>query len=163
MVDIKKRIFYFKGKSEDELKNLSDKYHVFWGIKSDKIGDVDFTVVGPTGIFTVDAKDYRKCRVGFNGKKLTFNGNADKKNILHQATRESLEIKNILSKQVKDRFYIESVLAFSSNVKLTFGFNKVKNVFVIGKSYLNNLIMSHRGNLSTEKINKVVDVLKPLV
>ena len=144
----------------DTLRDLTDDFFVIRGIKFEKIGDVDFTVVGPTGIFTIDAKDFRKYQITFDGQELNYNGRRQPKDILKQAKREAVEINNIiLEKNVN--IFVEPVLVFSSYVKLNFGLNKQNGVYVIGRPYLIKLITTKGVTyLEREKVTAIVDAIK---
>jgi len=164
---------YFKGRSDnyhdgltgendiaDILNGLPYEFKIFRGLQFDKLGDVDFTVVGPTGIFTVDAKNFKARRVEFNGEELIFDGRVRDKNVLKQATREALAIKELLTEKLKVSFFVEPVLVFSHYVRLHFGFNKQKGVYVIGSSFLINLLKNKGSKfLSSKQIEQVVNVL----
>jgi hypothetical protein len=150
--------FYNGRMGEEDIKNelgqLSDEYVVFRNIVFDDIGDVDFIVVGPSGIFTIDSKDFKRYRVTFDGKQLLFNGRRGK-NILWQAIREASHIQRYLIDNLGSRFNIEPVIVFSSYAELHFGFNKQGGVYVVGKPLLTQLITKRSRVLSPEQIEKI--------
>lgn len=146
----------------EELNKLPDGYSILRNIKFENGPDNDIVVVGPTGIFTLEVKDYDYAVVSFNNNKLTFNNREDIKNILNQAFTEAINLQKVLLRDGLQSF-VNPVIVFSSPMKLNFGFNKVKNVFVIGKPYLTNLITSQPNSLSNEKTEEIVNILKKYV
>ena len=143
-----------------ELHKLSDDYLVFQDINLAGHGNIDFVVVGPSGIFTVEVKSHKGV-IGFNGTELTKNGHTFKeRNFLDQAMAETLSVNSFLKNQIRVDFFVEPVIVFSSFLaRLKFSFNKQKNVYVINKRILIKLILSQPKLLSTEQINIVKDIL----
>ncbi len=146
----------------EELNKLPDGYNILRNIKFENGPDNDIVVVGPTGIFTLEVKDYDYAVVGFNNNKLTFNNKEDIKNILNQALTEAMNLQKCLLKE-NLQIFVNPIIVFSSPMKLNFGFNKVKNVFVIGKPYLINLLTSQTVSLSKERTEEIVSILKKYV
>lgn len=145
----------------DELNKLTDDYFILRNIKFENSPDNDITIVGPTGIFALEVKDYGPAVVDFNNDKLTFSGREDSKNILNQAFTEAMNLQKYLFKNNLQTF-VNPVVVFSRRMKLNFGFNKIKNVFVIGKPFLNKLITSQQIIFSDAQIKEIVIVLKNL-
>jgi hypothetical protein len=147
-----------------ELLKLPEKYLVFQDVKINKQeGNIDFVVIGPAGIFTVEVKSHSG-KIEFNEAELLRNGKPFEKNILGQALSEALNLKDYLTeKGIKD-VYANPVIVFSNKyASVRFGFNKLKNVHVVQKRFLIELILKNNGLLSSENIASIKNILMRIV
>jgi hypothetical protein len=147
-----------------ELLKLSEQYLFFQDIKLlERRENIDFVVVGPTGIFTIEVKS-NGGKIDYSGEKLTINGKEIEKNFLGQAMGETLNLKDYLLENGIKNIFIEPVLVFSNKyASVHFGFKKIKNVYVIQKGFLKDLILNNRDYLSYENIDSIKNVLIQLV
>ncbi len=157
---------YSQGKRGEEniwyvLKKLPNEYCVFQDIKMRR-GNVDFVVLGPTGLFVVEVKSHHG-EVEFDGQELTNNGKRFEKDFLKQAKGEALQISNFLKNKLQQDVFIQSIVVFSNYVKIHFGMNKINGVYVIQKNYLQKLITVGSQRFSKEEILEIKDKLKTLV
>ncbi len=132
-----KRSCQFKKGEEGELvifkvlQKLPDCYHIFQNLQINNNFDIDFVVVGPSGVFAVEVKSHKGV-IGFNGEALTINGQLFEKNILGQTMNGALSLKNFLG--IK---FVYPVLVFANKyAKVRFGFDAVKGVYVLRKEFL---------------------------
>jgi hypothetical protein len=125
----------------DLLVSLPDEYIAYQSIKiTGTPYDIDFVVVGPTGIFTIDAKNI-KGFIGYSNGRLTQNGYSVKKNILWQAQQESKFIHQLIQDKLGAIEKVHPVLCFTSKFsKLRFGRKPVKGVTIIRLEWLNDVI-----------------------
>ncbi|HVY67281.1 MAG TPA: nuclease-related domain-containing protein [Patescibacteria group bacterium] len=127
-----------------ELLRLPDEFAVFQGVRiGEKRGDIDFVVVGPTGIFTVEAKSMGG-KIAYDGMRLTINGNYDGRDFLRQAAGEAWAVKKYLAARLNADLYVHAVLAFSHKfASMRFGLQPVQGgVYAVPKDYLTDLILS---------------------
>jgi len=76
----------------DELKKLDASYTVFQDVHvPGKKENIDFVVIGPTGIHSIEVKNHRGT-VGFNGDELIINQKIPEKDFLRQAMREATSL-----------------------------------------------------------------------
>jgi len=124
-----------------ELAKLPDTYSIFRGFRFGKQGDVDFIVVGPAGVFAVEAKSHRG-KIGFRDKGLTLRGAPFKeKNILRQAFGEAMTVHDYLFGKTGKEIFVTPIIVFSSRfASLRFGLRKMENVHVVGMKWLLELI-----------------------
>lgn len=130
-----------KGESEvlASLQKLSDDFSVFRGVQINGPWDVDFIVVGPTGVFTVEAKSHRGT-IGFNGTQLTRNGYLfPGKDILKQAMSQAMSTHDYLLKATGEDTFVKPLLVFA-RAKVRFGLKPVHNVLVIQTQWLLDVI-----------------------
>lgn len=124
-----------------ELKTLSDEYCVFQDIKMDGGGNIDFVVLGPTGLFAIEVKSHSG-EVSFNGRELEINGRPFEKDILKQAKGEALFINNYLKNKLQRDIFVQPVGVLSGNATMHFGLKPVNGVYVIQKSFLHELLQT---------------------
>ena len=68
--DQKTRFAGFNGEQRilDELKNLNNNHHVFCGITIEGC-EMDFVVIGPRGVFMIEAKNHGKMQMKYHARK----------------------------------------------------------------------------------------------
>lgn len=147
-----------------ELKNkLLDEFTVFQGLQiNGNKWDIDFIVVGPTGIFTVEVKSH-KGKIDFNGEELTHNGSPFKeKDILKQALSEAMELHGYILDRTDQDIFVSPIIVFSdSGAFVKLGLKKINNVQVIQKEWLLKLI-TEQPNANILSINKAKNAIESL-
>lgn len=146
-----------------ELKKLSDDYLVFQDIKiPNGKGNIDFVVLGPTGIFLVEVKSHRG-GITFNGKKLLINNRQFKKDVLKQAMWQSLWLHRFILEKSNKNYFINPILVFSNNhTRVRFGTKPLKSVYVVQKAFLRKAILERASVFSVEEITKIEKILLSL-
>ena len=129
---------------KEVLKELPSDYAVYEGVvtEADK-GDIDYVVVGPTGVFTVEVKAH-KGEVAYNGFGITLDGRPfPDKNVLRQMHGETHGLKIFLQERVHADFYVRPILVFANDrARVDIGSSPVQNVNVVHKDGLIQLILS---------------------
>jgi len=128
------------------LGKLPDTFSIYHGLKFPNHGDIDFTVVGPTGVFTIEVKSHSG-KIDFDGQELTLNGRIFKeKNIFRQAFSESMTLHEHLLQKTGQDIFVTPIIVFSSDkVFIHLGQNKINNVYVIQKDWLLEIINKQSG------------------
>lgn len=159
---------FYRGRKGEEmifydLVKLPNSYLIFQDIKIGDKGNIDFVVVGPSGVYIIEVKSH-KGNIGFDGQELTINGHVFKeKDILKQAVGEALTLHEYLKEKLKENIFVSPVLAFSDfKASVSFGLKPVNNVFVVQKRFLRKLFYFQSPVLSEEKISAIENVLKPI-
>ncbi len=148
----KNSLSYLKGMNgENEvykvLKQLPQEYKVLHDFVEGKRGNIDYIVVGPTGLWTVEVKNYKEQNI--DNQFLEKN--------LKQAYAEAKALSDHLSLSVNP------ILVFTNpKTKLHFGLNKQKGVYVIGKKWLFDLVQneSYGSSLSPEQCSQISSEIK---
>lgn len=155
---------YFRGiKSEYaisyELRKLPNDYHLLQSLMIGKYGNIDFVVVGPTGVFAIEVKS-KKLTIDYYGNELS--GSADLlKKFMSQTMRGALSISEEL-KANNLKVFVEPVLVSVNKFsKIRYGLKKKDNVFIVGKGFLRELILRNKKNISKEEVDRIVEVLEP--
>lgn len=109
--------------------------------------NIDFAVIGQTGIWAIEVKNYKK-------KQIVLDYSL-KKNI-RQAKMEAESLQRFLNLPVNP------ILVFTNKkTKINFGMRPINGVYVIGKSWLEELLTKHqKGYLSPEKCQQIKEELK---
>lgn len=114
------------------LKQLPQEYKVLHDFVNGKRGNIDYVVVGSTGIWTIEVKNYKEQNVD----------NQYLAQYLAQAYAEAKTLSDLLLLPVN------SILVFTNpNTIIHFGLNKQKGVYVIGKKWLLDLIQNEKYGL----------------
>ncbi|MDR3642480.1 MAG: nuclease-related domain-containing protein [Candidatus Doudnabacteria bacterium] len=144
----------------DELKKLPDAYSVYADVVvKPGQGNIDFVLVGPTGIFTIEVKSHRGI-INFNGSELTRHGQLLEKDFLRQAKSEALCLHNFLKEKLGVDIYIKPAIVFS-RARITFGLKPLENTYVIQKQWVQKLIASHPFYHFPKDRQQIEELLKP--
>jgi hypothetical protein len=145
---------------EEKLTQLSDDYYVIADLLKNNGGNIDFTVVGPTGVFAIEVKKFSKnFKIDFDGKDLTFNGRKKFNDPRRQAVHGAMAIGNHLERVIGKKIFVDAVVVFANRTELHFGMNKIKNCYIIGKSWLPGLLMKDKKKISLEEIKRITEAL----
>ncbi len=87
-----------------ELRNLSDEFFVFHGLRVPGVGDIDYVVIGPTGVFAIEVKSHRGSPYRMNQLIPRF---------VRQTKYESQQLRRYIEKQTGKSVWVEGVLALS--------------------------------------------------
>lgn len=142
------------------LMQLSSDYHVFQDVHLPGYKEnIDFVVVGPTGIHAIEVKNDKALGIlGFNGDELTSYGKPLRSDYIRQTMREATTLNKYLVESGLQNVFVHPILVFSHRtVKVTFGILPKKNVHVIGFKWLIKMITTEPLAYSDPK---VIEVLK---
>lgn len=142
----------------DELKKLDANYTVFQDVHvSGKKENIDFVVVGPTGISAIEVKNHHG-KVGFNGEELTLNDKSLEKDFLRQTMREATSLHDHLVSSGVANAFVTPIIVFSHRFAVVrFGIQPIKNVRVIQYRWLLKMITSEPRSYPDQR---VIDVIK---
>lgn len=124
----------------EKLEDLPNDFVILPNLVMGNSGNIDDVVVGPTGIWTIEAKSHSGY-ITFDGVELRRDGESFETDFLKQAWAESYRVRDILEQDLKCRFTVQPVIVFSDpDATLRFGFRKINGIYVIGYNWLNKLI-----------------------
>jgi len=115
------------------LEKLPQGYYYLRDFAKEEKGNIDFIVIGESGIWTIEVKNLSK-RLIIHDKYLEKQ--------LKQAYAEAKELESILV-QLGYTFPVMPILVFANKVKIDFGMRPINGVYVIGKSWLEELLTKH--------------------
>lgn len=147
----------------EELKNLSDDWHVFYDlVLPGERGNIDIAVFGPGGVFAIDVKSHQG-RIEYANGRLLKNGQPLERDFLNQARHESRQLKNFFNHA---RFSLPMpvpVIVFPSRqAHLSVGSHAIEGVFICHISSLLKLIQdcSTTQGLTSHESSSAADILK---
>jgi hypothetical protein len=111
-----------------ELLRLPDEYMIFRNIHLPHIlWDIDFTVIGPSGIYIIEVKKVRG-EIEFDGKELLCSGKLlEGKSVISQVQSQYWGLHNYLKTTTNESVFISTIIVFvNSSLKHSFGFDPVK-------------------------------------
>ena len=147
-----------EGKVYFTLNKLNNDYTVFQDIVLGEFGNIDFVVTGPTGVLAVEVKNISgKIETTQDENNLIINGKELPFNPLNQTYAGAKELEKVVNQPVTP------VVVFSGKVKLHFGYNKVKGVYVIGLKWLLDLVKKTHQQLSAAEVKRIENVVKEFV
>ena len=93
---------------------LSDKYHVFNDVKfPGRKSNIDHIVVGPSGIFVLDTKNWRGTVAwAEDGETLLWNGEPEKKGTTKAILADALDVHDKLKTLTNKDYFIKPILVF---------------------------------------------------
>lgn len=141
------------------LKRLPYQFHVFQDIKeiNGLWGNIDFVVVGPTGVYTVEVKSHKGV-IRFDGSDLTRNWRRfAEKNFLKQAKGQAYAVNDFIKTEVSKEVWVKPLVVFTSSVAyVRVGATEVSGACVLHGNNLAHFIQSQRVILSNSEIEKII-------
>jgi len=148
------------------LKSLPDDFIIWRDYKQkDWSTDIDFIIIGPTGIFSIEVKSH-KGEITMGTNVLLRNGKPFEKDILFQAKSGSILLTDFLRSRNIYLPEIQSIIVFSNkNIEIHFGLKPINGIFVIGAGWLVELIQKdmNKGILTIDQIEQVKRSLSKVV
>jgi len=150
------------------LKNLSNEYTAYFGVPIPKLGDIDCLLVGPNGIFVIEAKNYKGNLFFKKGHlyrtKITNRGKRYTEVLYKPKTQveKGIEfIKNIIKKQVP----IRGIIVFTNKKAIakfpkTFRLSKTPWIGACKIDDLIKIIFELPENLSSEELLEINETIK---
>lgn len=143
------------------LRGLDDRFRVLGSVVIGNKGDIDFVVVGPTGIWVVEVKSH-KGRMRIEGGRILRNGKVFDKNFIRQVWGATYALKDVLKRQLPNRLHIQPVVVFSSkHAMVGIDLQKVEDAYVVGLDQLVRLIERQEvQRLTTDEVERIFDAIR---
>lgn len=137
--------FEGEGLVRDELEKLPAGYYQLNDFHYANKDSADLVVVGPTGVFTIEVKNYKTRAVQFNKEVLTDgSGRPFKKDILIQARNEGSSLYRYLL-NAKASAPVNPIIVFSNkSTQIRLGQHPIKGVYVVGIVWVNKIILEQK-------------------
>jgi len=146
-----------EGKVEVELNKLSPGFFVFHDLSTGR-GNIDHLAIGPTGIFTIETKNW-KGRPALRGGTLYLG-----KYPCPQLSRQALSCAMFISRYLKARglnAYVTPVLCLVQKEAASFR-GRVGSVEIVGLGNLLELLSLRNFSLSPAQVDKIKEALMDL-
>lgn len=143
------------------LRGLDDRFRVLGSVVIGNKGDMDFVVVGPTGVWVIEVKSH-KGRIRIEKGQLLRDNKIFDKNFIRQVWGATYALKDALKQRVPMNLHIQPVVVFSSPyAKLGVELNKLEDAYVIGIDQLIRLIERQEvQRLSADEIQRIFEVIR---
>jgi hypothetical protein len=163
----KERINYYKGIIGELLvgyilEGLPDDFKIIPGIEAAG-GDIDHVLVGPTGIYTIDTKNWRGVVTDDGKGELLWNGRSTAKREVHNLVRRTMFIKDKIKPLVPaSNPFIHAVLVFpTARTEIKKG--ETGKVDCIRADQLPSYVVKKRGKpLSKKEIASISQALESM-
>lgn len=123
-------------------------------------GDIDFVVVGPGGIYTVEVKNYEGRVEVIDGE--LWRGKQSLRYIVNQAMREARSLSGFMTHTIGHRVYVHSLIVFTQNPGVHHP-TKVQSSWVVPEHELIKFIGSGKANLSPLSLEGINNLLTHMV
>jgi hypothetical protein len=158
----KKRIDFRKGATGEALvgfilEGFPDAYTVIHGLKPKRhSGDIDHIVVGPTGVYAIDTKNWKGIVTADGHGELLLNGRPTQKAAIGDLTRTIMTIKKKIKVLSALDPYVRGVLAFPS-ARVEAKWRTTGSVHCMGDDQLYKYIVENkkRGKLTKKEIDSI--------
>jgi hypothetical protein len=123
-----------------QLKKLSDEFTIFHNLKIQGVGDIDYVVIGPTGIFAVEVKSHRGRFSSQDEMTQRFS---------RQARYQAQQLRKFIQANFHENIWVDGILVFSRG-RVQGGYQNVESLHIVEKGYLLGLIEGNKprpGNL----------------
>lgn len=125
---------------EELRRHLSDEYACFHHVVLYKgRGDIDFVVVGPTGVYVIEVKNYRGS-IRLRGGQLMKYGRPLQKDVLRQVRGQGNALQQFLYENLRVRIFVRKVVVFVGQTEVPFKLQPVNDVYVVHEGWLKDLI-----------------------
>lgn len=137
------------------LDELPSEYEVLGDVNLKNRGNIDYVVIGPSGVWTIEVKSHSG-RIGFVNGKLVRQGRSLNSDFIKQAHAQMYAVKDRIRDRLGREMFVQPIIVFSSQkARLRFGLRKQKGVYVIGKTWLADLLTGGYTRLSASQIENI--------
>lgn len=143
------------------LKGLDDRFRVLGSVVIGNKGDIDFVVIGPTGVWVIEVKSH-KGRIRIENGRLLRDGKQFDKNFIRQVWGATYALKDELRGRFPKTLHMQPLVVFSSPyAKLGIEWNKTEDVYVVGLDQLVRLIERQEvQRLTADDIERITDAIR---
>jgi Nuclease-related domain len=137
------------------LKKLPPEFTFLNEFRYNNLASADFIVIGPTGVFTIEVKNYHAKEITYHNETLMGDGKLFKENVLHQAYEEMKNLQGFLT-NAEISVTVSPIVVFANHrATMHFGLNPLRGVYVVGISWLQKTILEHPHILTPEQCTAI--------
>lgn len=143
-----------------ELNKLPPEYIHLIDFNYNNKNSTDFVVIGPTGVFTIEVKNYGAKNITFQNSVLLGDNKPLKKDVLSQAYAEMKNLQEYL-RAAGILIPVQPIVAFTNHKTIVrFGLTQLKGVTVIGLPWLQKAILEQPPMLTSEQCIAIKNVIQ---
>lgn len=144
---------------EKMLDSLPQEYRLVKDFSTGH-GNIDFIVIGPTGIFTIEVKS-EKGLISIGNDQLLINGSTSMKNYLKQTFAEKSWLSNYLDGHFRKRYDVTGLLEFpNGKIDNQTIHGKINDIWIGGRGFHKYVISKSRQYLTSEEIESIYRLLE---
>lgn len=145
------------------LGTLPHQYWIFQDKHLYPYANIDFIVLGPTGIFIVEAKNDRGEISYENGRLIHNNHHPVHRDPINQVLAQTEDLQRFLLKETGHNFFIKHLIVYSrATVNINHNLPVRDHIYVLSKYHLNNFITSNSAYNFPIEISEVAELLRHL-
>lgn len=143
------------------LKKLPNNFSFISDYSKNHRANIDFVVIGTTGIWTIEVKNWLG-NISYKNDSILKNGYPVQNNPLKQAYAEAKQIENLILNSLNLSIPVKPILVFSDQrTTVRFGLNKLEGIYVVGINWLINIITKDQHQyLTNEQCNLIKSEIK---
>lgn len=136
------------------LRTLPKEYLRIRDFHSEKLGNIDFIVVGPTGVWTIEVKNYKTKKITVENDELFGDGFS-----VDELRKQAYSGAKILHDYLNSRNIfcpVNPILVLTNpETDIRLGLSRIKGVNVIGIKWLTKVLTEHEKSLTVEKCKQI--------
>lgn len=141
------------------LYELGEDYKIVSDFQTGR-GNIDFIVIGPKGVFTIEVKA-EKGLVSYQEDKLLINGKPIMKDYIKQTLAESLFLSDLLGKLFRKKYFVTGILEFPfGRIDTNTIHGQINNIWIGGYKFHEYAINKSKTYLSKEEMEMIHLYLK---
>ncbi len=141
-----------------ELEERLPGYKVISDFQTGR-GNVDFVIVSPAGVFTVEVKANRGT-VSYIDDQLYVNGSVPSKDFIKQTMAEALTISNILEEKLGKKYFVSGVLEFpNGQIDKNTIHGMIRNIWIGGDKFHEYTIRKSKNRLTEKEMEDIYNCL----
>lgn len=135
-----------------QLKSLPFGFSYLNDFNYNNRNSADLVVIGPTGLFTIEVKNYYAREITCRNDTLFGDGRLLKKNVINQAYAEKKNLQAYLATVGINNLPIYPVVVFTnSRTKIRLGPKTINGVYVVGMAWIHKMILERSPVLTEEQ------------
>ncbi|MBI4812895.1 MAG: NERD domain-containing protein [Methanobacterium sp.] len=161
----KRRIWSIGAKGEKivakKLDKLPKKYTAIRDVKIPNLGgDIDHVVVGPTGIFVIETKNYKPTYIPDEDCWYHTSGRVSELNPAKQVKLQSSKLNNFLKPKLGKKLYKKAIFPVISPINHNLIFkNDIKTYEIVYPEDLVHYISHQRKILNSNEVKDIINIL----
>lgn len=152
----------------DEIRKAGfDVFHDFILKDENCTENIDHIIVGPSGIFTLETKNWRAKgapqddRITFDGETLKIGAHTQEEKVLKQPRRQAAKLQAILQPVTQDPLWVVPILCFWDRYVQLTRFNPT-GLQVLNQKGISSFILSREQKFTPETVRKISSKLREL-
>lgn len=146
---------------KQKLAELGRNYRIVSDYQTGR-GNIDFIVIGPKGIFTIEVKS-DKGIISYKNETLLINENPTTKDYLKQTMAESFFLSDLLYKKFGRKYFVTGILEFPyGKIDTNYILGQIRNIWIGGYNFHKYVIDKTNNFLLDKDVENIASLLNTL-